>query len=344
MIRGVARAAAVALVLFSTAPALADRPPDAARVKQAAEQFDAAVTSLKQRDFEGAASHFEAADAAVPSAQALRQAMKARQEAGQGARAATLAALALQRYPSDAGTAKIAHEVLDKFSSKLGRVNVSCASPCILAVGTRAIPGEASTRWTLYLDPGPASVSASFFGGSSAHKDIVAKPEAAANVRLEPEEGGAPAVAAVPAHKPSGDEPRDAPPDVPKTDDAAEKPSKGLPKIVFIGGLVATAALGGVTIWSGIDAKNNPGVDAVKAGCVGQGTSCALYQQGLSAQLRTNALIGATAGTAALTAVVGIFFTKWKSAPPPTESTALHVDPAPLVLDRGAGLGARGTF
>src|SRR6185436_2317690 len=106
------------------------------------EQFDAAVAALKHKDFESAASHFEAADAAVPSAQALRQAIKARQEVGHGSRAATLAALALQRYPSDAATVKVARDAIEKVSPLLAKISVSCASPCVLAVGTRAVPGE----------------------------------------------------------------------------------------------------------------------------------------------------------------------------------------------------------
>ncbi len=109
---------------------------------------------------------------------------------------------------------------------------------------------------------------------------------------------------------------------------------------MFITGLVVTAGLGGVTIWSGIDTMNNPGTAAVKAGCAGKGVSCPLYQQGLASQTRTNVLIGATAGAAAVTIVLAVF-TKWKSAPKPDET-----QPAPtaMIFDRGAGIGARGVF
>jgi hypothetical protein len=41
---------------------------------------------------------------------------------------------------------------------------------------------------------------------------------------------------------------------------------------------------------------------------------CPAYQEGLSAQLRTNIALGVTGGMALATAVVGIFFTQW-SAP-----------------------------
>ena len=333
-------AAAVARELCSAAPAFADRAPEASKVKLAAEQFDAGVAALKARDFEGAASRFEAADAAVPSGQALRQAIKARQEAGQGSRAATLAALALQRYPTDTVTVRLARETIEKLGPLLGKVNVSCASPCVLAVGTRAVPGEANTRWTVYLDAGHVTLSASFFGGSGgSQKELDATAGSAVDVRFEPEDkSGAAAAGAAGATKtaetPTGDTPAETTPD-----DASKQP-KGLPKAVFITGLVVTAGLGGVTIWSGIDTINNPGTAAVKAACAGKGTSCPLYQEGLGKQTRTDALIGATAGAAAVTIVLAVF-TKWKSTPKPDDT-----QPAPtaLIFDRGAGIGARGVF
>ena len=50
--------------------------------------------------------------------------------------------------------------------------------------------------------------------------------------------------------------------------------SKPFGPAVFIIGAGLTAVGAGLTIWSGIDTQNNPGADAVKADCVGQGTSC----------------------------------------------------------------------
>ena len=47
--------------------------------------------------------------------------------------------------------------------------------------------------------------------------------------------------------------------------------------------------------------------------CAGQGTDCPEYQEGLDKQLRTNILIGATAGAAVITAVFGIFVSDWGS-------------------------------
>jgi hypothetical protein len=338
LMRRVVLSAALSALLCSAAPAFADRAPDASKVKAAAEQFDGGVAALKARDFESAASHFEAADAAVPSGQALRQAIKARQEAGQGSRAATLAALAIQRYPTDTVTVRLAREALEKVTPLLGKVNVSCASPCVLAVGTRGVVGEANTRWTVYLDPGHATLSASFFGGGSAQKELDPTAGSSIDIRFEPEDKSAAAAGAValPAAAGAGDTPP-----VDQTTD--QQPAKGLPKAIFFTGLVATAALGGVTIWSGIDTVKNPGADAVKAACAGKGTSCALYEQGRSKQTRTNVFVGATAGAGAVTIVLAIF-TKWKSTPKPADNAPTDATPTAFVFDRGAGLGARGSF
>jgi outer membrane protein assembly factor BamD (BamD/ComL family) len=120
-------AAAAALLVVAAAPAFADKAPDAAQIRAAAEQFDAGVIAYKQKDFEGAASRFEAADAAVPGAKTLRQAIRARMEAGQGARAATLAAQAIERYPTDDATTKLAKETIAKVEPLVQKLSISCA-------------------------------------------------------------------------------------------------------------------------------------------------------------------------------------------------------------------------
>lgn len=336
-----AAAAVLTAILLAAAPAAADKngskPPDAARVRTAAEQYDAGVAANKAQDFQAAASHFEAADAAVPSGAALRQAIKSRAAAGQGSRAATLAAQALERYPGDEGMGKFARETIEKFEPSLQKVSVSCASPCVLAVGTRSVPGDAGTRWVVYLDPGKTQISASFFGGAStAPKSINAKAGGSIDVRFEPEEKGKPAPP--PPVKadapPKGDDPpKDAAPDK-----SEEPPAKGISPAFFGVALAATAGLAGTTIWSGIDTQTNPGPDAVKAACAGKGTECELYQEGLSKQRRTNILIGATAGTAAVTVVLAIF-TRWRSPKKPAAALV------PLIsVDHGAVVGAAGSF
>jgi len=87
-------------------------PPDADRLKAAAEEFDNGRRAYKVKDFENAAAYFESADRDAPSPEALRSAIRARKEAGQVSRAATLAALALARYPADKAIGDYAHQVL----------------------------------------------------------------------------------------------------------------------------------------------------------------------------------------------------------------------------------------
>jgi hypothetical protein len=98
-----------------------------------------------------------------------------------------------------------------------------------------------------------------------------------------------------------------------------------------------------VTVWSGVDAENNPGAAAVKRDCVGQGTSCPEYKEGLSAQLRTNVLIGTTAALGAATGVVGIFFTRW-SGGKPSESRPPPVSGSIVPLPGGGAFSLSGTF
>ncbi len=314
-------AAAVALTLafplalpIVVAPRLAFAAPEAAKVRTAAEEFDEAVRLYKQKDFAAAANHFEAADAAVASPKAVRLAIRSRSEAGQAARAATLSAYALDKYPSDEETATVARETLDKLKPSLQEVKVSCATLCILAVAApgespRSVHGAANTRWTLYLPSGASTVSASFLGnlpgGEKAVDGIAGK---SMELRFEPSGGAAPVPGPAPAEVPAGDPPPETKPP------ATEEDGGGLSPFFFLAGAVLTAGAGGVTVWSGIDTTSSPGEDAVRAGCVGQGTECALYQDGLAKELRTNVFIGVTAGLAATTLVLAIL-TDWDGSP-----------------------------
>lgn len=331
-------ALAISLVV---APAAAQSDP--AKRQQAAEAFDAGSDAFKAKDYAAAAKHFEAADRALPSPKALRLAMRSRAEAGNGALAATWAALALARYPSDAETAKQANDQLDKLSPGLHKLSVSCASPCALSVGDDKLLGEPTTRWVVYLAPGPATVRATFYGAVAPQTEkISAAPGDASTLRFEPGNGDEAAETPAPVTVVPGSSPSpviDTPPDAPSS-------GSGLSPVFFVAGLVATAGLGGVTIWSGIDTQNNPGADTVRERCAGQGESCPEYQQGRDAQTRTNILIGATAGVGALTAVVGLFLTDWggSSASSTGKAHAPRFVAAPMVVEQGGGLVGSGRF
>ncbi|MFO0755564.1 MAG: hypothetical protein U0359_03685 [Byssovorax sp.] len=355
-----AAALLVPALLLAAAQARADKVPDAAQVRAAAEHFDAGASAFKARSFEDAASHFEAADAAVPTAKTLRAAIRARTEAGQGSRAATLAAQALERYPGDDATVKLAKDTIAQVEPLVMTLKVSCASPCVLAIGTRSVPGEANTRWTVYLDPGKVTLAASFFGGTSAQQEINAAAGASRDIRFEPQEAPSPRKPAATAPPIKGDTPKS---DTPKSDatkddaaksDAAkddappaeETPGKGIHPAFFFAGLVATAGVGGVMTWSAVDTLQNPGKQAVDQACtIDKTPDCnALLAQGAANERRTNILIGATAGTAAVTLVLGIF-TNWqrlkKKGDPKVQA---FVSPLAGPSAQGSLLGVRGQF
>jgi hypothetical protein len=205
----------------------------------------------------------------------------------------------------------------------------------VLALGTRSVPGEPNTRWTVYVDPGKTAIGASFVSGSSDSREISAEAGKSSEVRFEP-------AAVKPVIVPSSEKasPTVAPPPETPSRDVLPKTSSGIHPAAFIAGAVVTAGLGGVTIWSGIDTRNNPGVDAVKAQCAGQGETCPAYQEGRKRQTRTNIFIGATAGAGAITVVLAIL-TNWRGNKKPSGPTA---EPTALITDHGAVLGAVGTF
>jgi hypothetical protein len=77
------------------------------------------------------------------------------------------------------------------------------------------------------------------------------------------------------------------------------------------GGGIATLAVGGVAVWSGLD--TNRARDTFDAD-----PSQTNLDSGRDKQTRTNVLIGATAGLAVLTVATAIFLVDW-GAPKPVE-------------------------
>src|SRR5947209_6620232 len=115
-------------------------PPDAERLKAAAEEFDSGRRAFKLKDFENSAAHFENADRDAPSPEALQSAIRARKEAGHTARAATLAALALSRYPSDKAVGDYARQILSESERLLFRLAVTCSPECAIVVDNKVMP------------------------------------------------------------------------------------------------------------------------------------------------------------------------------------------------------------
>lgn len=344
---------ALTLLLSVTLPASAQdgsAEPTPAQVRTAAEAFDKGREAYKAEEYVEAAEQFEKADGNAPSSAALELAIRARDKAGELDRAATLLALALKRHPDDDNLLKLVPDIQKRASEKLYELNATCDQPCDLTVGGKIMHGAPATLRTVYVQPGAVTVRAGWSDNRSDSKQVQAEaggkgdvtfaaPTTAAsqNMSNEPSEPAAPDPAA------SSD---------PTKDQGPAKKSAGLPPALFFVGAGLTVVAGGITIWSGIDTVNNPGADAVKKGCEGQGESCALYQEGLSKQKRTNVLIGVTAGLGVVTALVGALATDWSGgkseAAPAAEQSGKRfrssVGVSPWASLDGGGLQATGRF
>jgi hypothetical protein len=321
--------------------ALAASEPTPADIRAAADAFDKGREAYEAEDHVGAAEHFERADTRASSATALEYAIRARDKAGQLDRAATLAALASQRYPNEQNLLTLATEVLERARTELYELSVQCDEACEIAVGGKIIHGGFSTERIIFLPEGTHTIRAGFSNDRSDSEEVQATAGGHGQATLE-----APA------------EEVDTPPEPTKTEPEIDEPppppaesSEGLPPTVFWVGLGLTAAVGGVTVWSGIDTVNNPGEEAVRKNCEQGDTDCPLYQDGLKSQLRTNILIGVTSALGVGTVIIGAFATDWGGSAPESEESGARggkrksawIEPW-VSIGEGAAVGARGRF
>jgi len=303
--------AAFALIACFTLPVCAESEgPSPAQIKAAATAFDRGREAYKSEDYREAAEQFESADASAPSASAIELAIRARDKNGELERAATLAALALERHGDDANIQKVAPPIVARAKAELYELKVHCDSECDLTIAAKIVHGEPATDRTLYLAPGNYVVRAGWSGNRSLSKRAQATKGGSGTLEFEAPAAGEASAAVEP---PSGDKP---PPSKGEgeAEGETEHARSGWSPTVFWTGVGLTAVLAGVTTWSGLDTQANPGVDKVKATCALPNNDRACldqYNQGVSEQRRTNVLIGVTAGVGLATAVVGLFATDW---------------------------------
>jgi phosphotransferase system HPr-like phosphotransfer protein len=290
--------ATLAVILVSSAPAIGqEAQPSAERIKAAAEEFDRGRRAYLARDYEQAAGHFENAFRDAPSKETLRLAIRARRDAKQHARAATLAAVAQDRFAADPQTAQLAKEVLAESARDLAELAIECAAPCTIAADGRVVSQADGVRHRIFVEPGAHDLGVSFQQGASTTRHLEAKKGTSTPLAFEPP----------PAPKPPPEAPKPPPETAPPV---ATKPLG--PAVFFVAGGL-TVALGAATVVSGIATESDPGPDAVRRECAGKGESCALYQEGQDAETRTNVLLGVAIGAAVVTGVIGLFFTQWST-------------------------------
>jgi hypothetical protein len=338
----------------SPAPSSTPAPPrggmGADQLQFAAHEHDLGYRAYVAKQYDEAATHFENAFFAAPNSFELRNAIRARRSAHELARAATLAAIGQRKFSDDPATTKLSEETIGEARPTVLEVDVESADDFTVAIDDKVVVAEKARKVRLFTSPGRHDLLVSWADDRSKRMAVEGKEGGSQSLFLE-----APAAPPPPPPTASAVEPPPPPPPPTATATALVPPppppapprvsSKPFSPTAFVA-LAGLAVVGaGATAWSGLDAEANPGQAAVRRECAGVGDSCQAYRQGLSAQLRTNVLLGGT-GVFALTAtVIGIFFTDWHPADRPRTAGATAAPRPPLEPYFGpASAGLLGTF
>jgi hypothetical protein len=267
----------------------------AADRQAAAEAYDNGTRRYLQRDYAGAANWFETANRMAPSSLALSNAVRAHQQAGGAehlARAATLALRLQSQYPSDAQAQRLAQRTLQQAAGSALRVTVNCNSCEIEADGAVQQGNE------FFVTPGTHRI----VGHWSAHRTRESNVEGSAGQTqtVTIEEPPMPVDTAQNAQNGATDSSASGGGTTSSSTQAVSAPARGgVSPFFFVGGLVVTAALGGVAIWSWIDATRQ-GNDLITYAMTNHTRNPMLEQSVASAETRTLALDIATGAVGAV--------------------------------------------
>ncbi len=317
----------------------------------AAHEHDLGYRAYVAKQYDEAATHFENAFFAAPNSFELRNAIRARRSAHELARAATLAAIGQRKFSDDPATMKLSDETIGEARPTVLEVDVESADDFTVAIDDKVVVAEKARKVRLFTSPGRHDLLVSWADDRSKRMTVEGKEGGSQSLFLEaPAPTPPPPTASVVEPPPPPPPPAATavipPPPPPPAPHVSSKPFTPTAFVAFAG--LAVVA-GGATAWSGLDAESNPGPTAVQHECAGMGDSCQAYRQGLSAQLRTNVLLGATGVFALSASVIGIFFTEWSPADRPdrprTPSAAAVPSPYRLEPYLGpASAGLLGSF
>ena len=245
--------------------------------------YDDAARAYEARDFRRAAEGFAKADALAPNALALKLALAAAVQADDPALAEELAVRAESRDAS-ADVQEMARNAHRLAKGRVGKIEIACASPsasCVASVAGR----ELRHGQTAIVARGPVVVTFTSASGKVATETVSVAADAITRAQEPAERAPQPVRATEPATPP-------------------QRARGGLdPVFVWIGAGL-TVALAGGTVASGLDA--NARHDEFVAT-----RTLATRDAGQSAELRTNVLLGSTIVVAAVTGVIGLWFTRW---------------------------------
>ena len=287
-------------------------------VASAAAAFERGQQAQLAGDHAEAARFYEIADAAAPSAEALRSAMRQRYAAGDDALAASHALALRARYGDDQSTRRLANRALRTLAPRLLHLRVLCPEvACTVVVDGEAVGSKAESRHSFFVDPGEHKVVATIRGARTPAHSVAGVAGDSHELTFSP--------------PPGSERPKIA------SNEVAPRRRKARPAF-FISGLGVLAAVGCASIWSGVDTlrKHQRYLTLQQDGAPAV-TLQAAYEKGLQLQLRTNLLFGATAAVAVATLVLG-FFTEWRKDEPRSARSARGLLRAGLSVTPSGGL------
>ena len=291
-----------ALLLAMTctfAAPLASAAPEEASAEDrqaAAREFAEAQRAFGAGDFKLAAEQFEAAYKHKPHHASLWNAARARQRMGDTAKAANLYSRYLREAPPAARDRNTAISSLQKLTPKLGQLEIT-------SVGLEdvKVDREPALDRNVYVNPGAHVVEAKVAGSDrvvtqSANVDAGQTQSVALVAPTKNETPTTPTT--TPTTTP--------PPVTPTPHDPVEEKSRGWsPAVVYVG-LGLTVVAGGLGVLSGLDVVNQKTT-------FDKDPTQSNLDTGKSKQLRTNILLGVTAGLGVLTGVAAIWLVDWHS-------------------------------
>jgi len=340
--RARARLRACALVCALSAFGSAGAAQTAQERQAAAEAFDRGTTSYLAEDYGTAARWFEMANNLAPAAPALLQAIRAHQRAGNELRAGTLALRLVERFPDAGPAVEESQRIVDGMRASYFFVEVMCDAECAVE-----LDGTLQAHPAFFLEPGRTYRVGASFASGNATEEVSGAAGEQRTVRLTAPEGGA-------VQGPNDDpgstrmtgESAWTRQDDPERREAREESGGGVHPAGFLTSLALTLGAGGVLVWSGMDtlsARDEYEEVAARERMAGETTfpeASQLLADGRDKERRTNILIGATAGLAAVTVVMAIV-TDWGGDSDDERAT---IRPT-LAFDReGAQLGLGGSF
>ncbi|MEO7114085.1 MAG: tetratricopeptide repeat protein, partial [Polyangiaceae bacterium] len=278
--------------------------------------FTEGQRAYKHGDFRHAAESFEKAYALLPKLPALWNAARAWQEGGEATRAANLYAKYLSLAPPTAPDRNNAIKSLNQLNEKLSRVEIHASDFANVQLDGTAVEGLADApdhTLVVYVNPGAHVVDGTKNGEHSLQKQTISAGAIVSVVlTIEPKEIQAP--------------PPQPPPQI-----VVEPHSKGFPPWVLLIGGGLTAVSLGVTIWSGLDTQSQKSTFT-------QTPTQQNLDDGRSKEVRTNILIGVTAGLAVLTGVSAVFVdwkgsSKEKAPSPQTQAFRVGVGPGSMMIE-----------